>query len=32
LGTRGSLADIGSTIAENFDVRLESGNSFLADI
>jgi phosphopentomutase len=29
LGTRGSLADIGSTIAENFGVNLRSGESFL---
>lgn len=32
LGTRGSLADIGQTIAENFGVRLGSGESFLAAI
>jgi phosphopentomutase len=32
LGTRGSLADIGETIAQNFNVRLGSGESFLADI
>ncbi|HKV36169.1 MAG TPA: phosphopentomutase [Pyrinomonadaceae bacterium] len=32
LGTRASLADIGQTIAENFDLRLAAGESFLADI
>jgi phosphopentomutase len=32
LGTRGSLADIGQTIAENFDFRLRHGESFLAAI
>ena len=32
LGTRGSLADIGKTIAENFAVSLTSGSSFLAEI
>jgi phosphopentomutase len=32
LGTRGSLADIGQTIAENFGVRLSAGNSFLPEI
>lgn len=32
LGTRGSLADIGQTIAENFGVRLNDGVSFLAEI
>ncbi|MEP7214126.1 MAG: phosphopentomutase [Acidobacteriota bacterium] len=30
LGTRGSLSDIGQTIAENFGVSLEHGESFLA--
>jgi|ERR1051326_9180918 phosphopentomutase len=29
LGTRNSLADIGETIAENFDLHLNAGNSFL---
>lgn len=29
LGTRGSLADIGQTIAENFDTKLNAGTSFL---
>jgi len=32
LGTRGSLADIGQTIAENFNLRLKDGESFLSDI
>ncbi len=32
LGTRASLSDIGSTIAENFGLRLKAGNSFLAEI
>ena len=32
LGTRGSLADIGQTIAENFGVRLDHGMSFLPEI
>jgi len=32
LGTRGSLADIGQTIAENFDVKLKDGGSFLSEI
>jgi phosphopentomutase len=32
LGTRGSLADIGQTIAENFGVKLTAGKSFLGDI
>jgi len=32
LGTRGSLADIGRTIAENFDLGLDAGQSFLADV
>lgn len=32
LGTRKSLADIGQTIAENFGVRLNAGESFLAEI
>ena len=32
LGTRESLADIGQTIAENFDLRLNAGQSFLGEI
>jgi len=32
LGIRGSLADIGQTIAENFGVKLKDGESFLRDI
>jgi phosphopentomutase len=32
LGTRGSLADIGQTIAENFGVALKDGASFLHQI
>ena len=32
LGTRGSLADIGQTIAENFDLKLKDGASFLSEI
>lgn len=32
LGTRGSLADIGKTVAENFGVKLSAGESFLMDI
>jgi phosphopentomutase len=32
LGTRQSLSDIGQTIAENFDVRLKDGTSFLNEI
>jgi len=32
LGTRGSLADIGQTIAENFGLRLDDGSSFLAEV
>lgn len=32
LGTRGSLADIGQTIADNFDVKLPAGNSFLGEL
>lgn len=31
LGTRGSLADIGQTIAENFDLRIDNGVSFLQE-
>jgi phosphopentomutase len=32
LGTRASLSDIGSTIAENFGLKLNAGKSFLAEI
>lgn len=32
LGTRASLADIGQTIAENFQLELQSGRSFLSEI
>lgn len=32
LGTRGSLADIGQTIAENFGLKLMAGKSFLGEI
>jgi phosphopentomutase len=32
LGTRGSLADIGQTVATNFGLKLTAGNSFLADV
>ncbi len=32
LGVRGSLADIGQTVAENFGCRLEKGESFLGDL
>jgi phosphopentomutase len=32
LGTRESLADIGQTIAENFDLKLSAGKSFLRDL
>jgi phosphopentomutase len=32
LGTRGSLSDIGATVAENFRTTLMAGKSFLADI
>ena len=32
LGTRGSLADIGQTIAENFGLKLKDGESFLSEI
>ena len=32
LGTRGSLADIGQTIAENFAVQIAAGTSFLDEI
>jgi phosphopentomutase len=32
LGTRDSLSDIGQTIAENFDLKLTNGKSFLAGL
>ena len=32
LGTRRSLADIGQTVAENFDLKLTAGESFLPQI
>jgi len=32
LGTRGSLSDIGQTIAENFALSLDAGKSFLSEI
>jgi phosphopentomutase len=32
LGTRRSLADMGQTIAENFNLRLAAGESFLSEI
>jgi phosphopentomutase len=32
LGTRESLSDIGQTIAENFEVRLKAGKSFLSEV
>jgi phosphopentomutase len=32
LGTRNSLADIGQTIAENFGVKLNAGESFLTEL
>jgi phosphopentomutase len=32
LGTRGSLSDIGQTVAENFGLTLTAGKSFLAQI
>ncbi|MFL6215591.1 MAG: phosphopentomutase [Blastocatellia bacterium] len=32
LGTRASLADVGQTIAENFDLDLQAGRSFLGEI
>ncbi len=32
LGTRSSLADLGATIGENFDVTLPSGKSFVKEI
>ncbi|MCC6826122.1 MAG: phosphopentomutase [Acidobacteria bacterium] len=32
LGTRGSLSDIGQTIAENFALKIDDGNSFLNEV
>jgi phosphopentomutase len=32
LGTRGSLADIGQTVAENFGLKLTAGDSFLSEL
>ena len=32
LGIRGSLADIGQTIAENFGMKLQNGSSFLSNV
>ena len=32
LGTRGSLSDIGQTVAENFNLKLTAGESFLSQI
>jgi phosphopentomutase len=32
LGTRGSLSDIGQTVAENFGTKITQGSSFLAEI
>jgi phosphopentomutase len=32
LGTRATLADIGQTIAENFQLELDAGSSFLTDL
>ncbi len=32
LGTRGSLADIGQTVADNFGLKLTAGKSFLAEL
>ena len=32
LGTRGSLSDIGQTIAGNFGLKLTAGDSFLSEI
>ena len=32
LGTRGSLADIGATVAENFGLKLKDGESFLEEV
>ncbi len=32
LGTRGSLSDIGQTVAENFGLKLTAGESFLSEL
>jgi phosphopentomutase len=32
LGTRGSLADIGQTVAQNFGLKLTAGESFLSEV
>ena len=32
LGTRGSLADIGQTIADNFGLKITAGESFLSEL
>jgi phosphopentomutase len=32
LGTRASLSDIGQSVADNFDLRLAAGESFLPEI
>ena len=32
LGIRGSLADVGQTVAENFGLRLQAGASFLGQV
>jgi phosphopentomutase len=32
LGIRGSLADIGAAVAENFGLTLTEGESFLSDV
>jgi phosphopentomutase len=32
LGTRGTLADIGQTVAENFGTRIKTGTSFLSEL
>jgi phosphopentomutase len=32
LGTRGTLSDIGQTVAENFSVHISKGSSFLHEI
>jgi phosphopentomutase len=32
LGIRGSLSDIGQTVAENFETSIVNGKSFLAQI
>jgi phosphopentomutase len=32
LGVRGSLSDIGQTVAENFGTQIIAGTSFLAEL